>query len=140
MKILLFIVLVCLCPNAFADFNNGNVFGRGIVVQANGVTQTGGGRTLNFASGTTVTVNNNAYQITASGGSSGGTGSPGGSQHDIQFYDVQGTVTSFGGNGGLVYTGTGSTVGNVGIGSVTPGSQLDIQGTARVFGAVTINL
>lgn len=67
-KFLTLSLLLCLCSNVFADFNTGDTFGKGIVIQANGVNQTGGGRTLNFASGTTVTVNNNAYQITASGG------------------------------------------------------------------------
>lgn len=65
------------------------------------------------------------------GGSGGGSATPGGSQGNIQFLDVQGTVTKFGGNSGLYYSGTGSTAGNVGIGSANPGQLLDVAGTVR---------
>ncbi len=67
MKKLFLLVLLCFCSNVNADFNTGDTFGKGIVIQANGVTQTGGGRTLNFSSGTTVTNNGNVYNITSSG-------------------------------------------------------------------------
>lgn len=93
----------------------------GLIAQGTNITITGSG------------TSGSPYSISSSG-SGGGSVSPGGSYHDIQFYDVQGTVTSFGGNSGLFYSGTASTAGNVGIGSISPGKSLDVVGTVRAIG------
>lgn len=72
--------------------------------------------------------------ISGCGGGSGGGGnafSSSASQGTLGFLDVQGTQTLIGGNAGFVYTGVGSTVGNVGIGSINPGVALDVNGTIR---------
>ena len=58
---------------------------------------------------------------------SGGGGTPGGSNTQVQ-YNSSG---SFAANSGFVYNGT-----NVGIGSITPGQALDVQGTVRATGFV----
>lgn len=155
-KILLF--LLVFCQNAFADFNTGDTFGKGIVIQANGVTQTGGGRTLNFASGTTVTVNNSAYQITASGGGSGWTITDGSNiVNGVTNLTVTGgTVGGASPNATLLITGgqwnngpnssINYTAGNVGVGTITPLSVfhiasptngLIIDGTAAAQGNIT---
>lgn len=43
-------------------------------------------------------------------------------------------------NGSITDTGTSSGTGNVGIGSATPGVQLDVQGTVRVLGSWNVGL
>lgn len=120
---LILIALMCLCQNVYADFNTGDTFGKGIVIQANGVNQTGGGRTLNFASGTTVTTVNNAYQITASGG--GGGGNIGiGTANDVTYWGSGNTLSA---SNNFIFDGK-----NVGIGTANPVSTIDVVGGAKI--------
>lgn len=108
------------CQNAYADFNNsGDVFGRGLIIQASGVTVTGGGRTLNFLN-TTVSTSNpvpNVYNITPSG--SGGGGSPWNITDGINTVNSVGNLTVTGGtvggstpNATLTISGSGSPAGS----------------------------
>lgn len=86
---------------------------------------------VRFPSGTPVQVCQ-PNDTNSSCGGSGGSGTPGGSKSDIQFYDTNGTLQIFGGNSGLVYTGTGSTAGNVGIGTASPTALFQVGGTGNV--------
>ena len=160
MRILFFLIFLCLCPNVFADFNSGDYFGKGIVIQASGTTVTGGGRILNFASGTTVTVNGNppSYVIQATAVPtpsywtlSGSTLSPSNSSYVVSTLYFQltnsptnGYVLTSDGSGNGTWqaaqsywtynSGTGALYNNVGswvgIGVTNPGFQLEVNGEA----------
>lgn len=133
MKKIIFLILLCFCTRAYADFNSGDTFGKGLIIQGNGTTLTGGGRTLNFASGTTVTVVNNAYQITASG-SSGGSGNVGvGTIGQDAVYIGTSNI------GSGIITDTGSAIGNVGVGTVTPTNTLYVNGNETAYDYHTPN-
>lgn len=73
----------------------------------------------------------NGKTVITCSGSGGGSGSPGGSNTDVQ-YNSSG---SFAGNSGFVYKGA-----NVGIGTLTPGETLDVYGTVRTPGIFDDNL
>lgn len=120
MRVLVLIFLL-LSSSVYADFNTGDTFGKGIVIQNGGTTLTGGGRTLNFSSG--VTVSNGVYNIPTGG--SGGSTSPALPFTSVQ-YNNSGT---FGGSSNFVFTGT-----NVGIGSVNPTQVLDVNGSINITG------
>lgn len=119
-RLIIFLLSLCLCQNAFADFNPGDVFGKGFVVEASGTVVTGGGRVLNFLTPTISTANNVFNIPVGSGG--GGSTSPAGSNTDVQYN----SLGSFGANGGFIYNGS-----NIGISSANPGQVLDVQGTIR---------
>lgn len=78
-----------------------------------------------LVNGDCVKLDSNGNYVDA--GAPCGTSAPGGSNTQIQ-YNSSG---SFAGNSGLIYNGT-----NVGIGSASPGTTLDISGTARMTGFV----
>lgn len=120
------LIVLLLSTTAF-----GQITKNGVNVQNNGAAS-GHANTIN-CTGATCTVSGSVVTIPLSGGGGGGGLPPEGIQGSVQFLDVQGTVTAFGGNSGLTYTGTGSTSGNVGIGSLTPGQLLDVQGTSRAL-------
>lgn len=85
--------------------------------------------TLESQNGTAIGTTTNpmiVHCISGCGSGGGGSSSPGGSQGSIQFLDVQGTVNAFGGNSGLYYSGTGSTPGNVGVGTNLPNHLFDV--------------
>lgn len=95
---------------------------------------------LTVTSLSTGCLTNTSGVVTSTGLSCGSGGGGGGgvsfaasaSQGTVGFLDVQGTLTLIGGTTpGFVYTGSGSTAGNVGIGSAAPGQKLDVQGTIR---------
>lgn len=168
MKKLLFLLFLICCPLARADFNTGDAFGKGIVIQNNDTTITGGGRTLDFKSGVTVTANRNVFEVTAVGvgtysicttsgncPSSGGGGSAAGGLNAVQYNSpvgtFAGTENKFSFNGTNVGIGTSNatggslivSTGNVGIGSLSPGALLDVKGStnfpARITGSAGAN-
>ncbi len=111
MRKLFLLILLCLCSPSFADFNTGDTFGKGLVIQANGTTQTGGGRTLNFTSGVTVQPTNGVYQIynnsmSATNVAAGTLG-----------YHIKYTGATTAGASSSVFEGSN---GNIGIGTTTP--------------------
>lgn len=124
-----------------ADVDTGNV-GIGTEIPAskfyvNGTTKTTNLTIASIASGTQCLHASSSGVVSGTGsdcGSGGGSGnsfSASAGQGDLSFYDVQGTLTLIGGNSGLYYSGTSSTPGNVGIGTIHPGQILDVQGTVR---------
>lgn len=136
-----FLLFLIIFPSiVWADANSNS---SQLLIQEQNGTNAGRYRVLKVSNGTTTNNGDGSISVTTgAGGGGGGSTSPGGAQHDIQFYDVLGTVNTFGGNAGFVYISTGSTSGNVGIGSPNPGQLLDVQGTVRalahsVFGATS---
>lgn len=118
-KLCLAIIFMCLCQRAFADFNTGDTFGKGIVIQNNGTTLTGGGRTLNFSGG--VTASGGKYNI-SNGGGSVTTGVPG----QAAIYT---STTQIGSSDVLSDTGV-----NVGIGTTAPATKLEVDGDVYIKG------
>jgi hypothetical protein len=118
----------------WADANSNN---SPLLIEEQNGTNAGRYRVLQVTNGTSTNNNDGSIYVNTGGGGGGGGGTPTGAKGYIQFYDVQGTVTQFGGNSGLYYSGTGSTVGNVGIGTITPIDYLTVQSGST--GGVTIN-
>lgn len=121
MNILILILCCVFSSLAHADFNTGDTFGKGLIIQNGGATLTGGGRTLNFSSG--VTVSGGVYNIPTGGGGSGSGNVGIGTVNDIAYYTGTTTVN---GNNNFVQNGV-----NVGIGTIIPRAKLEVGGTLR---------
>lgn len=136
MKKLFLLFFIVLPQLVFGDTNSNQ---SQLLIGDNNGTNAGRYRSLKFTNGTTINNGDGSISVTTGGSGGGGSGagfSGSASQGTIGFLDVQGTVTFIGGNSGLYYSGAGSTVGNVGIGSLAPGQKLDVQGTIRTTGFI----
>lgn len=124
MKHILLLFILLFPSIVWADANSNS---SQLLIQEQNGTNAGRYRVLKVSNGTTTNNGDGSISVTTgSGGGGGGSTTPGGSQYDVQFYDVSGTVNFFNGNNGFVYNGT-----NVGIGSVNPTQKLDVTGTVK---------
>lgn len=123
-KLFIFLFFLLLCSNSFATVTTYvKRYPNDTAVQ---VAPLSGAAT----SGNCVQFDANGNIISAGspcGSGSGGGGTPGGNNTDIQYLSVSGTIRSFAGSDGFIFDGT-----NVGINKVSPVEKLQIGGNVAI--------